>query len=125
MKKLLLTCLLFPCVFNVHAQSKKAKAKADRLITANLETHIQYLASDKLEGRRSGSPGEMLAMAYIRDMFKKYKLSPKGDSGFIQQFEISEGLAFNSPDNFFSVNGQKLEPKMDYYPLSFSANSAA
>jgi hypothetical protein len=78
-----------------------------------------------LEGRRAGSPGELLAMEYISDMFKKYKLSAKGDSGFIQSFEISEGRAFNSPDNFFSVNGQKLEPKSDYYPLAFSANKEA
>ena len=125
MKKLWMVMLFLILIFNVQAQSKKAKIKADKITTTNLETHIQYLASDKLEGRRAGSPGELLAMEYINNMFKKYKLSAKGDSGFIQGFEISEGLAFNSPDNFFSVNGQKLEPKSDYYPLSFSANKEA
>jgi len=125
MKKLWIITLFLIFIFNVQAQSKKAKIKADKITTTNLETHIQYLASDKLEGRRAGSPGELLAMEYISDMFKKYKLSAKGDSGFIQSFEISEGRAFNSPDNFFSVNGQKLEPKSDYYPLAFSANKEA
>lgn len=123
MKNVLLVLLVLPFVFTVNAQSKKAKAKADRVITANLQTHIEYLASDKLEGRRSGTAGEALAMEYISNMFKKYKLEPKGDDGYIQEFEISEGRAFNSPDNFFTVNGEKLEPKTDYYPLSFSANS--
>ncbi|HEX5155445.1 MAG TPA: M28 family peptidase [Parafilimonas sp.] len=125
MKKLWIITLFLIFIFNVQAQSKKARIKADKITTTNLETHIQYLASDKLEGRRAGSPGELLAMEYINDLFKKYKLAPKGDSGFIQGFEISEGLAFSSPDNFFSVNGQKLEPKSDYYPLSFSANKEA
>jgi hypothetical protein len=125
MKKLWFITLFLIFIFNVDAQSKKAKAKADKTTTVNLQEHIQYLASDKLEGRRAGSPGEVLAMEYIIGMFKKYKLSPKGDSGFRQEFEIIEGLAFNSPDNFFSVNDQKLEPKVDYYPLSFSANKGA
>jgi hypothetical protein len=125
MQKLCFIILLLPFVFNADAQSKKAKAKADKVITANLQTHIQYLASDKLGGRRAGTAGELLAMEYIKGMFEKYKLSPKGDSGFIQTFEISEGKAFNSPDNFFTVNDKKLEPKTDYYPLAFSANLAA
>src|SRR5438552_17840731 len=114
MKKLLLVFLILPFLFTANAQSKKAKTKADKTITANLQSHIEYLASDKLEGRRAGSPGEALAMQYISNMFEKYKLSPKGENGFIQEFEISEGRGFTSPDNFFIVNGVKLEPKTDY-----------
>lgn len=114
-----------PLVYSLNAQSKKAKAKADKVTTANLQAHIQYLASDKLEGRRAGTPGEALAMEYISNIFEKYKLTPKGSDGFIQPFEISEGKSFSSPDNFLSVNNVKLEPKTDYYPLSFSANMAA
>lgn len=125
MKKLILILLIFPVVTATNAQSKRAKAKADKIITANLQSHIDYLASDKLEGRRAGSAGENLAMQYISNMFEKYKLAPKGDNGFIQAFEISEGNSFNSPDNYFSVNGEKLEAKTDYYPLSFSANADA
>src|SRR5205809_24857 len=124
MKKILVALLFFPFIYSVHAQSKKAKAKADKVVTTNIQSHIQYLASDKLEGRRAGTAGELLAMQYISYMFEKYKLAPKGDNGYIQEFEISEGRGFSSPDNFFSVNGVKLEPKTDYYPLSFSANIA-
>ena len=122
MKKLWVILLFLSFVCNAHTQSKKSKAKNDKIITANLQTHIQYLASDKLEGRRAGLAGEALAMQYISNMFEKYKLTPKGDDGFIQEFEISEGKGFTSTDNFFEVNGEKLEPKTDYYPLSFSAN---
>lgn len=124
MKKLWLLLILLP-VFNYSfAQSKKARAKADKIITANIQTHIQYLASDKLEGRRAGTPGEALAMQYISNMFTKYKLTEKGDSGFIQPFEINEGKEFNAPDNNVTVNGEKLEPESDYYPLAFSANDS-
>ena len=125
MKKLCFFTLLVFVLFSVNAQSKKAKAKADKIITANLQTHIEYLASDKLEGRRAGSAGENLAMQYITSMFEKYKLAPKGDDGFVQEFEISEGKGYSSADNFLSVNGDKLEAKTDYYPLAFSANLSA
>lgn len=107
------------------AQSKKAKAKSDKIITANIQSHIQYLASDKLEGRRAGTPGEALAMEYISKMFQKYKLMPKGDSAYIQSFSIAGGKTFNSADNNFTVNGQKLDAQTDYYPLSFSGNATA
>ncbi len=125
MKKLCLLLIFFTALNSVFAQSKKAKAKADKIIAANIQTHIQYLASDKLEGRRAGTPGEALAMEYISSMFAKYKLTEKGDSGYVQSFRINEGKEFNPPDNYLLVNGAKLEAGTDYYPLSFSANDSA
>jgi aminopeptidase YwaD len=39
-----------------------------------LHAHIEYLASDKLEGRRTGSPGAKLAAEYIAREFSRYGL---------------------------------------------------
>src|SRR6266508_4845711 len=39
-----------------------------------LRTHIEFLASDKLEGRRTGSPGANLATEYIAREFARYGL---------------------------------------------------
>jgi aminopeptidase YwaD len=39
-----------------------------------LRTHIEFLASDKLEGRRTGSPGANLAAEYIAREFSRYGL---------------------------------------------------
>lgn len=125
MKKFSLLVLLLPVMHFAIAQNKKAKAKSDKIITANIQSHIEYLASDKLEGRRAGTPGEALAMQYISSMFEKYKLMPKGDSAYIQSFPIAGGKTFNSPDNNFTVNGQKLDAQTDYYPLAFSGNATA
>jgi aminopeptidase YwaD len=52
---------------------------------------VQYLADDKLEGRRTGTKGEELAMQYIIDQYKQMGLEPKGTNGYIQEFEINEG----------------------------------
>ncbi len=125
MKKLWLLIFFLPAIHFSFGQNKKVKAKSDKTITTNIQLHIQYLASDKLEGRRAGTPGEALAMEYISNMFEKYKIMPKGDSGFIQSFPINSGKEFKSPDNIFSVDGQKLDPQTDYYPLAYSGNAAA
>src|SRR6185436_16524188 len=39
-----------------------------------LRAHIEYLASDKLEGRRTGSSGANLAAEYIAREFSRYGL---------------------------------------------------
>src|SRR5437762_5505472 len=39
-----------------------------------LRAHIEYLASDELEGRRTGSPGANLAAEYIAHEFSRYGL---------------------------------------------------
>ncbi len=46
----------------------------------NIKMTIEYLASDKLQGRATSSPGEMLAAEYIANHFRQYNLEPKGDS---------------------------------------------
>jgi len=46
----------------------------------NLRKHVTYLASDKLKGRGTGTPQELMAAKYIAKQFKKIGLSPKGDN---------------------------------------------
>lgn len=41
-----------------------------------LKKHVSYLASEKLEGRRTGTPGAELAAKYIGEEFKRYGLRP-------------------------------------------------
>jgi len=68
-------------------------AAVEKQLIQNLKTHIQFLASDSLEGRRTGTKGEMLAAHYIANKFSEYGLMPKGDyryfeMPFDQQFII-------------------------------------
>lgn len=43
--------------------------------------HVQYLASDKLQGRNAGSPGHKAAADYVAAQFKKAGLTPCGENG--------------------------------------------
>jgi Zn-dependent M28 family amino/carboxypeptidase len=105
------------------ATAQKLK-KADKTIVTNLQTHIQYLADDKLEGRRTGSAGEKLAYDYISSEFAKSGLAPKGDNGtFIQAFEVNEGKQIN-PSSHLIINGFDLDAEKEYFPFIFSPNAS-
>src|SRR5204862_8327549 len=47
--------------------------------TERLRAHITYLASDKLEGRRTGTPGALEAARYVAEEFRRLGLAPGGD----------------------------------------------
>ena len=58
------------------AQQKAADRGAPDV--ERLREAINYLASDKLEGRRTGTPGAEEAAVYIQDEFIRYGLKPGG-----------------------------------------------
>lgn len=126
MKKWMLVLLILP-VF-AEAQSKRklrvAAEKENTLTESNLQKHVQYLADDKLEGRRTGTAGELLAMEYIIGQYKSLGIEPRGSNEFVQEFEINEGLQLDEK-NGFKINGQSLVLQDDYFPLAFSARNSA
>lgn len=81
--------LLLSFAVGISAQAVQP-ARVDARETA-LRKHIQYLASDKLEGRRTGENGATIAAGYIANEFAKIKLKPgaktaSGKRGFLQEF---------------------------------------
>jgi Peptidase family M28/PDZ domain len=118
MKNIFLILLLF-----AEAVSAQRLKKSDKIIIDNLRNEIDYLASDKLEGRRTGTSGEKLAYEYLSDQFKKLGLIPKGDNNtFIQGFDINEGKQI-LPATHLSINNNDLVVEKDFFPFIFSAES--
>lgn len=97
------------------------KSVNTKQLSKNLKKHVTYLADDKLEGRRTGTAGEKLAMDYIIGQFRAEKLSPYFSNGYIQAFDVHDGKRI-STDSYISLDGKKLELNKDYFPLSFSGN---
>jgi hypothetical protein len=106
-----------------------------------LRAHIEYLASDKLEGRRTGTPGANLAAEYIAREFSRYGLrrsigrdlpgmsileadSPKR---YLQEFPYVAGVELGE-HNLLYVNPGKADDTAqfrvgeDWMPLGFSSN---
>ncbi len=57
-------------------------------IGQTMQKDMEYLASDKLEGREFGTEGEKKAAQYVAKRFKKIGLKPKGTDGFYQVFSV-------------------------------------
>jgi Zn-dependent M28 family amino/carboxypeptidase len=102
----------------VAASAQKLK-KSETAIVTKLKQHIEYLADDKLQGRRAGSEGEELAMKYIMDQFKEIGISPKGTEYYSQSFEIKEGKKIGTAA-LFTINNNSLEAGKDFFPFPFS-----
>ncbi len=115
---LLASLILFACL--PVGLSQKLK-KADKVILQGLETHIRYLADDKLEGRRAGTPGEKLASDYITLEFMHAGLQPGAAGGWLQPFDINDGKQINRSGTRFEINGSELQLEKDYFPLAYSA----
>ncbi|HUS86641.1 MAG TPA: M20/M25/M40 family metallo-hydrolase [Bacteroidales bacterium] len=88
-----------------------------------LAGHVNYLASDKLEGRLPGSEGDMLAAKYIRDQLVSNGLKPMVGKG-LQEFEIVASVVPGDNNNI-SLNSSEPEIGTDYMPMAFSDNNAA
>ena len=84
MKKITINIIL---VFCLYIPTKSQNTQDD--IIKRMINDINYLASDELEGRKTGSKSEKLAAEYIINRFKEKNLLPKGEDGYIQTFEAS------------------------------------
>ncbi|GAA4463147.1 hypothetical protein GCM10023093_10970 [Nemorincola caseinilytica] len=106
---------LFLAGLNAHAQSK-----ADKKTLAQLHTDIEYLASDALEGRRTGTAGEQKAAEYIEKRYQQMHIPPyKG--GYFYPFRFTYGKAIE-PDTRVNINNVNLSTPADCFPMPFSAS---
>ena len=124
MSKWLFLFVLFPFSIQAQTQFKKLKRSEQKekiTIVEKLKSHVSYLASDHLEGRRTGTKGEMLAADYLMEQYKKIGLIPGNNDQYIQEFEYNEGKSF-SKNSYFKINGEELTAEVDYFPLAYSAN---
>lgn len=126
-KSFLSLLLLLSFVLSIPAQ------KVD-VVDRNLRASVAYLASDALEGRRTGEPGANLAAKYVEKMFRQYKLKPLskdalGKASFLQTFPHVTAMTLGEA-NVLSfrgkAKGEKIALKIgeDWMPLAFSSASS-
>ena len=130
--------LALAALFSVSALAQQPSAE-------RLRTHVTYLASDKLEGRRTGTTGAMEAMVYIGKEFSRLKLKPvtpfgSGNApspGYLQLFPYVSGIELgkrnelmfsftpnlnSKPVRRTSANQTGLRVGEDWMPLGISNN---
>jgi len=130
--RFLLILLLLACGVGVVAQ------QPDRL-----QQDVKYLASDALEGRRTGSKGATEAANYIAKEFARLGLKPlaepagrKGsesrsrESRYLQSFPYVAGVRLGKENGFLFSHGPTAESPVaveiagtDWLPLGFSSSA--
>lgn len=102
-------------------------------ITApEIQNHINYLASDELQGRMTGTPELYKAADYLKKEFESYGLKPLFDGSYFQEFPFIEKLELGT-NNFLSIDikkgitpgGYDAKLKDEFIPLSFTDNQTA
>jgi aminopeptidase YwaD len=131
---LLLSLLFLFSAADIQAQGRKKKKKAVPTeaqwwnqfyanLPAQLQKHVYLLASDSLEGRRTGTRGEQMAADYISKRFAETELIPAGDNGgWLQWFEVNEGREFET-GSYLIINGKNMAPNTDFFPLNQSGSA--
>ena len=91
----------------VHAPATSPVTRP-RVCTRCIRAHEEFLASDALRGRGSGTHDELLAATYVASQLRQYGIAPAGDNGgYVQQVSIVQDaitappqLSISAPDGF-------------------------
>lgn len=124
MKSFAVVLIALICSGNLLFAQKKAEK-----VKIQLKKDVQYLSSDELEGRLSGSSGEYKAALYIADAFKMAGLLPKGDNNtYFQDISVVQiRINQNKVPLMVKDKGRRLMlliPQVgDFYPISYSCNN--
>lgn len=91
------------------ACTEQAAAPAHAAVSADaktLQAHLEFLASDALEGRDTGSRGHEIAAQYIVSEFKALGLQPAGDDGtYYQRIKFRRSSLKEGSANFIVDTG--------------------
>ena len=132
-RKLVVTGFLLVAISAVAviAQQKTARVTPS---ASKLQQHVSYLASDALQGRRTGTPGANDAAHYIAGEFARLGLQPaiqragasrKGSiamSQYLQKFPYVAGVQLGQNNSLTLSNGSSFHVGTDWLPLGFAAN---
>lgn len=101
----------------VLTQVRTPPTPLESIRAAEIREKVTYLASDELMGRGNGTEELDEAAEYIAGVFAANGLTPGGDNGFFQEFQVDR-LSIGS-GNRLEVPGRgiQLEVGSDYIPL--------
>jgi Tol biopolymer transport system component len=103
-----------------------ASSLSSSINEADVKAIVKYLASEKMQGRATGSEAEKIYTQKIADLFKDWGLSPAIKNEYIQTFEFTSGVKATEKNSaeFKGRFEQKLKRSEDYQVLSYSKTGA-
>ncbi len=92
--------------------------------TVTMQEDVAVLAADEMGGRQTGTPGELLAAAYITERFSDIGLTPKGSEGnFTQTFSFTPSANTHEQSEF--TNSQEDGSVTGTNVIGYINNNAA
>lgn len=89
-----------------------SNAPAETITAEAMRAHIEFLASDALEGRETGTRGYEIAAEYVATRFRAAGIQPVSDKGWFQQVPFIANLV-DEKTSRLSINGQSFTPRQD------------
>ena len=111
---------LFFALLLIAVSCKQSGIDNPEISIEELNSHITFLASDSLKGRKPGTPEGKISAQYIEDYFESFGYEPLGDDGF-QYFDVITGVEAGS-NNSLAIGDLSGNMDTDFIPFSFSAN---
>ena len=106
-----------------HEAARQSLGGSSAITADDLRAQIEFLASDRLEGRMTGSKGIQMAADYIVKQLKAAGARPAGtNSSFLQPFEFTAGVQIVTNANHLTVGKSSFQVEKNFRPLSFTAN---
>jgi hypothetical protein len=96
------------------------RAAADGISAAALARDLDYLASDALRGRDTGSPGFDAAATYIERRLRAAGLTPAGDAGTFRQHYDLRQLRVDADKAVIDIDGRRFVFGKDFVFRSFA-----
>lgn len=125
MKNILLIAVITFCAINLSAQNELNK----EITSTEISEHINYLSSDAMGGRFSGTTEAKAAANYLRKEFNAYDLKPLFSGGdYYQEFSFISDLSMPSGNEMILMIDGKRIPVMvngGFIPTPFTRNSSA
>lgn len=103
---LVLTGVLLAAGCAVNPPPQGSSAPPSPITEVSIRSHMQFLASDALNGRGSGTRDEWIAASYLGAQLQQWGLEPLGDSGFVQEIGIERPETVAPPT--LLVDGRKF-----------------
>lgn len=106
------------------AQENAATQYADLITTSELKENLNILASDALEGRKTGSRGQKMAAAFISNYFQELGLAAPVNGSHYQPIELYN---VSPADIHLKVGGTRIDNYTDmfYYGSADSGGEIA
>ncbi len=103
----LLVLLIFPATKTI-AQTNIASYE---ITSENIQNALKLLASDSLQGRKTGSPGIEKAAEYIEGIFKKFDIQPFFET-YRDNFQVKDSIAAFNIVGFIEGSDPNLKDQL-------------